>query len=542
MLVMFILGLILIGLLALVAHSLSGLYAATNDLSSASRERQIEMIWEAEISSLFVQAGPNGEFVAPIGHPLFNETGDVIGQTLPRGIAGPRVNTKGYAPLYCALGRAPLAGGASEEVFLDSKTTYRVETTEVAGIKYVSRSTPIPGLSRGNSSVMGFIISPFEKRADLSCADITYDEQTGSYSTPGAITKIIPLYGANGGTLSAAEALNRSSSQFIDASQFSSINEALAPYLNNPPRRIVLNLPSRSSNYALTEDLSFGRSTASDAELVIVGAGGAQPIISGAYTFRIRHARMVLSNVGMEADLRSEDSTLSLAGAGLGSLTINNSTLVLDGENSLAGKMTADNSRVDQDGALGVTYNADTSGAIDIMQTSWRVRGGSVAVHGASAYGIWVDQASQMTIQNGGLSLNGSFGQGMRVGPDSVFTSIGTSIKFAGSAASFAEVKGRFIATGGSAANSGALFNGALLRDGASILLDNGQQWFSAGNAPDVGVNDAGALSVAGANAQIGGANCWQGYLFSESAAGQVTNNNNVNMQGRNTASWSCSQ
>lgn len=542
MLVMFILGLILIGLLAITANSLSGMYAAMNDLSSASRERQIDMIWESGISGLMVQAGPSGEYVAPIGAPLTDAAGSLIGHTLPSATPGPRLNTKGYAPRYCALGRQGLSGGASQSVTLSGDTSYAIETTQVAGVEYVTRSEDIPGMQRGSTSVLGFIISPLERSDTLSCANISYDSQSGSYSTPGVNSRVIALYGANGGTLSAAEGINRSSNQFVDASKFSSINDALAPYLSNPPRRLILNLPARDAGYLLTADLSFGRQTASDAELVITGAGSAKADIKGAYNLSVNNARLVLNNVDLESSVAATDSTVNLAAAAVGTVVAKHSELILDGNNSITGKLSLDNSKVDQDAGLSVTYSSSTTGAIDLIQSTWRLRAGTIAVAGSSEYGLWVDQGSRMSMQGASVQLQGAFGQGIRVGYDSILSSIETTMSLDGAATSFIDIKGRVVATGGSAYTSGSLSNGAVLRDGASILLDNGQQWFSTGSKPLIGVNDSGALSIAGSSATVGGNACWQGFLFTESTAGQVTNNNNENMQGRVTASWSCSQ
>lgn len=80
MLVMFILGLILIAMLAVAAQSLSGMYSVLNDLEVAGQERQVEMLWESSLSSLLVQAGPNGEFVAPLGAALADANGVEIGR------------------------------------------------------------------------------------------------------------------------------------------------------------------------------------------------------------------------------------------------------------------------------------------------------------------------------------------------------------------------------------------------------------------------------------------------------------------------------
>lgn len=540
--VMFILGLILLGLLALTAHSISGMFVAMNDLSLTSRERQIDLIWESGISSLMVQAGPNGEYVAPLGAILTNSTGTVIGHTIPSTTPGPRLNTKGYAPRYCALGRTSLSGGSSQTVTLSIGSTYSVETVNVGGIDYVTRSNDVAGMQRGNTSVLGFIISPLEKSDSLSCANIAYDAQTGAYSTPGIVSKVIPLFGANGGTLSAAEGINRSNSQFIDGSLYGSLNDALAPYLNNPPRRLILNLPDRDSGYRMISDLSFGRQTASDAELVITGAGAEKAEISGRHSFTVSNARLVLSNVALQASLAATDATVNLASSSVGSVAAKHSELILDGTNEINGKISLDNSKVDQDANLVLNYASTTTGAVDLVQSSWRARAGTISVNGSSQYGVWLDQSSRMSLQGETLQLQGTFGQGIRVGFDSVLSSIDSTMSFAGSATSFLDVKGRAVLTGGLAYSSGSLSNGAVLRDGASILLDNSQQWFSTGITPQVGVNDLGALSVAGTSAIVGGGVCWQGYLFTESTAGQVTNNNNENMQGRVTASWSCSQ
>jgi len=542
MLVMFILGLILMGLLAMSASSLSGMYAAMNDLSSASRERQIDMIWEAGVSSMMVQAGPNGEYVAPLGVSILDASGKVIGHTLPSSIPGPRLNSKGYAPRYCALGRAGLSGGPTQAVSLSSGKSYLVETAQIAGFYYVIRSGDIDGMQRGSTSTLAFIISPFEKADELSCADITFDGQTGTYATPGVNTKVIPLFGANGGTLSAAEGINRSSSQFIDASKSASINEALAPYMSNPPRRLILNLPERAGGYQLTADLAFGRQTSSDAELVIAGAGSAQVEIKGASTVTVTNARLVLNNVDLEAGLQLADSAVSLVTASTGGIKAKHSEIVLDGANAIRGKISLDNSKVDQDAGLSVTYTSASTGAIDLIQSTWRLRSGSLGITGSSQYGIWVDQGSGLSLQGSTIILQGAFDQGIRVGFDSTLSSIDTTMRLDGSSTSFMDIKGRVVATGGTAYSSGNLGNGAVLRDGASILLDNGQQWFSTGSKPQVGVYDSGALSVSGTSATVGGSACWQGYLFAESTAGQVTNNNNENLQGRVNASWSCSQ
>lgn len=542
MLVMFILGLILIGMLAVAANSLTGLYGSLSDVSAMSRERQIEMLWESGISAMLIQAGSNAEYIAPLGEPLKDEQGLVIGQTLPTSVSGPRLNTKGFAPRYCALGRAPLSGAASKQIVLSKDLSYGVETVTAAGVEYVARSETIKGLQRGSTSVVGFIISPFEASESLSCAQITYDTDRGVYSTPGLNTRVIPLFGANGGTLTAGEAINRSSSQFIDASQFDSINQALEPYLHNPPRRIVLNLPERSAGYKLTGDLAFGRSTASDAELIIAGGGEGQVAIQGAYSMALGRTTLALSHVSLQAAIQSTDSDVTLASSAVGSLSAINSKLKFSGDNTISGGLVLDNSYVDQTGGLSVDYTGVSSGAIAMAQSSWRMREASLTISGNSAFGLWLDQHSVFTARSGSVNLKGSYDQGVRVSKDSNISTIATQVSFSGSAGVLFDLKGQLVALGGRVISAGSVGSGAVLRDGASILLDNDQQWFASGNPPQVGVLDQGGLGVAGAAATVGGTACWKGYLFSASTGGQVSNNNNESMQGRVTASWSCAQ
>ena len=543
MLVMFILGLILIAMVAVAAQSLAGMYSVMNDLELAQQERQVEMLWESSLSSLLVQAGPAGEYIAPIGSQLTDANGTVVAQGLPDAVTGPKVNSRGYSPLYCALGRSGLSSDASTAVTLESGISYSVQTVTVGSLTYVSRSSEVPGLERGSTSIVAFIISPLEKADDLSCSDIRYDQVSGLHSIPGVKARVIPIFGANGGTLSSAETINRSSNQFVDASGYDSINDALAPYLANPPARLILNLPAKTGGYVMTSDLVFGAAgTAGHSELVIAGAdGGTQ--VSGQYTLTAQNASISLQNVSSAANLKLDHAQANITGSSMASLSAVDSHINLTGINSVNGAVALDSSEVYQEGELDLTYGTTSDGPLTLVSSRWKTASGSMNLSSQSSlYGVWIDQASQFVASGSTLVFGSGYSQAIRVSSDSIFRSIGTSITLAGQAGTFLDIKGKADIESGSASASGSLSYGAVLRDGGQLMIDNGQQWFYSGTAPTVGVSDEGGLAVSGSSAHVGGQSCWTGYLFSDSSATQVTNNNNKNLNGRATASWSCNQ
>lgn len=543
MLVMFILGLILIGMIAVAAQGLSSMYSVINDLDSAQQERQIEMLWESSVSSLLAQAGPQGEYIAPLGSPLVEGGSGVTAQGLPANVSGPRVNSRGYSPLYCALGRASLNGVAPvTNVILEPGISYDVETLAVGNVEYVTRSSDIPGMERGSTSIVAFIISPLEKSTGISCADIRYDQASGHHSIPNLKARIIAIYGANGGTLSAAEAINRSSSQFIEASNFSSINEALAPFLANPPRRLVVNLPNKVGGYVLNGDLAIGSILAqAGSEVVFSGPQSGQAVISGSGVLQLSNTNVTFSHVATNLTIMASDASLKVQDSALGALTATKSKIQWLGSNSAAGAIFLDGTDVDQTGSLDLAYGDATSGPVRALTSTWKSRQGYINFSAPTAlYALWADQASRITLTNSTLTFASNYSQVLRVAADSNLHSIDSSLILQGAAGTFLDLKGRGIFEGGSAQAAGMLGSGAVLRDGGFLLMDNGQQWFYGGFAPVVGISDEGGLGIAGFSAVVGGQSCWSGYLFSDSAANQVTNNNNKNLNGRVTASWSC--
>lgn len=543
MLVMFILGLILIGMVAVAALGLSGMYSVINDLDSAQQERQIEMLWESSVSSLLVQAGPQGEYVAPLGSPLVEGSSGVTAQGLPGEVVGPKVNSRGYSPLYCALGRAGLTGLAPvTNVTLEPGISYDVETLTVGNVQYVTRSSDIPGMERGSTSILAFIISPLEKASGISCADIRYDQVSGHHSIPNLKARIIPIYGANGGTLSASEAVNRSSSQFIEASNYASINEALAPFLSNPPRRLVINLSNKAGGYVLNGDLAIGSVLAqAGSEVVFSGPESGQAVLSGSGILQLTNINATFSHVATSLTIMANAASLKVQDSALGALTATQSKIQWLGSNTASGAILLDGTDVDQAGTLDLAYGDATSGPIRALTSSWKSRQGYLSFSAPTAlYALWADQSSQVIFTNSTATFASSYSQVLRVSADSNLHSIDSNMIVQGAAGTFLDLKGRGIFEGGSAQAAGMLGSGAVLRDGGFLLMDNGQQWFYGGFAPAVGISDEGGLGIAGFNAMVGGQSCWSGYLFSDSAANQVTNNNNKNLNGRVTASWSC--
>lgn len=542
MLVMFILGLILIAMIAVAAQGLSGMYSVLNDLELAQQERQIEMLWESSISSRLTQAGPQGEFIAPLGSLLKDASGNVTGHGLPEGLAGPKLNSRGYAPLYCALGRESVEStGGSSEIILSPERSYAVQTVTIGSERYVTRSSAIPDMERGSTSIIAFIISPLEQTSNLSCADIRYNGVTGLHSVPGVRARVVPIYGANGGTLSSGEALNRSSNQFIDGSAYGTLNEALAPYLANPPARITLNLPERTGGYQLSDDVFFTGSPGSkQSHIVIEGSGS---VVTGQHTLHIRNASLTLQNIRLDSNVVVDHARATFSGASVAGISASASDIDFIGTNIASGPMLIEASEVVQAGELSLGYGASTAGPLTLSTSRWRTAAGTLRLTSdGSLYGIWADQASQFVAKNSSLVFGSGYAQGIRVSPDSIFTSIESQIELSGSASTFMDIKGKANFQAGRASASGSVGAGAVLRDGGQLIMDNGQQWFYSGTPPTVGVSDEGGLAISGANAHVGGLSCWSGYLFSDSTAMQVANNTNNNLNGRVNASWSCNQ
>ena len=196
MILILILAILLIAMISVVAQSFVGLYASANHLDQIQQEQRLTRLWEDALQQNLVKAGPNGEYIAPLGQPIENNLGVVIGHGLPDPINAPRQNSKGLDIRYCALGHEPVLNPTdpgNHDVILNATQQYSVELISINGKPYVFRGTDVPGLIRHSHNVVAFVISPGVNNETLSCAGIQYDNQTGEYFIANAAAKVIPI-------------------------------------------------------------------------------------------------------------------------------------------------------------------------------------------------------------------------------------------------------------------------------------------------------------------------------------------------------------
>jgi len=196
MILILILAILLIAMVSVVAQSFVGLYASANHLDQVQQEQRLARVWEDAIQQQLVKAGPNAEYIAPLGEPIENTLGVVIGHGLPDQVNAPRQNSKGFRIRYCALGHEDVLNPGDpglHTVTLNAAQQYSVELISINGQPYVFRGTNVPGLSRHSHNVVAFVISPGVENESLSCAGIQYNVQTGEYFIANAAAKVIPI-------------------------------------------------------------------------------------------------------------------------------------------------------------------------------------------------------------------------------------------------------------------------------------------------------------------------------------------------------------
>lgn len=196
MILILILAILLIAMVSVVAQSFVGLYASANYLDQIQQEQRLSRVWEDAVIQTLVKAGPNGEYIAPLGEPIQDAQGTVIGHGLPGQVLGPRQNSMGHTVRYCALGHEDVLNPGDAGLYpvtLNTTQSYPVETISINGNPYVFRGDAVPGLIRHSHNVVAFVISPNAVNATISCAGIQYDSQTGEYFIPSVAAKVIPI-------------------------------------------------------------------------------------------------------------------------------------------------------------------------------------------------------------------------------------------------------------------------------------------------------------------------------------------------------------
>lgn len=191
-----ILSIIIIGLVSLVAHSIVGLYSSAASLDLLTQEMRLEALWVDAISRHLVAAGPNGEYIAPIGQPILSDGGLVIGHGLPAFVEAPKQNSLGMPVRYCALGHEPVLSpdnSSNTKIWLNSTATYLVEAMTINGKNYAYRGDDISGMTRNSHNIVAFVISPTEINDNLSCQDVRYDQDNGTYRVVGMDASVLPV-------------------------------------------------------------------------------------------------------------------------------------------------------------------------------------------------------------------------------------------------------------------------------------------------------------------------------------------------------------
>lgn len=196
MILILILAILLIAMVSVVAQSFVGLYASANHLDQVQQEQRLTRLWEDAVTQTLVKAGPNGEYLAPLGQSLEDHQGTVIGHGLPSQVVAPSQNSLGHTVRYCALGHEDVLNPGDAGLYsvtLNASHNYSVETISINGNPYVFRGDAVPGLMRHSHNVVAFVVSPGDANATISCAGIQYDSQTGEYFIPSVAAKVIPI-------------------------------------------------------------------------------------------------------------------------------------------------------------------------------------------------------------------------------------------------------------------------------------------------------------------------------------------------------------
>jgi hypothetical protein len=196
MILILIMAILLIALVSVVAQSFVSLYVSANHVEQNQHEQRLGRLWEQAILSQLVKAGPNGEYIAPLGADLLGAGNVVIGHTLPDFIKAPKLNSIGIPVRYCPLGHEDIpsvGAGALTSISLTASMSYSAETLSVNGYPYVYTGSNVPGLIRHSNDVVGFVISPYTASESISCAGIQYEQETGRYFIPDIDAQVISI-------------------------------------------------------------------------------------------------------------------------------------------------------------------------------------------------------------------------------------------------------------------------------------------------------------------------------------------------------------
>jgi hypothetical protein len=196
MILILILAILLIAMVSVVAQSFVSLYASAHHLEGIQQEQRLSRIWEDAVMQILVKAGPNGEYLAPLGQDIKDPQGIVIGHGLPGMVTAPKQNGLGHTVRYCALGHEDVLNPEDAGLYsvtLNPSQNYPVETISINGDPYVFRGDGVPGLVRHSHNVVAFIISPTSADSNISCAGIQYDAVKGEYFIEGAGARVVPI-------------------------------------------------------------------------------------------------------------------------------------------------------------------------------------------------------------------------------------------------------------------------------------------------------------------------------------------------------------
>jgi hypothetical protein len=184
MILILIMAILLIALVSVVGQSFVSLYISANHVAQNQQEQRLSHLWEQAVLSQLIKAGPNGEYIAPLGVDLLNKSNTVIGHTLPDFIRAPKLNSLGIPVRYCPLGHEDIpsvGAGTLTPIRLTASTSYPVETLSINGYPYVYTGNNVPGLIRHSNDVVAFVISPYAPSENISCTGIQYEQETGRY-------------------------------------------------------------------------------------------------------------------------------------------------------------------------------------------------------------------------------------------------------------------------------------------------------------------------------------------------------------------------
>lgn len=432
--------------------------------------------------------------------------------TLPTHLNIPIKNTQGYYYQYCPYAIVD-STSKTKLITQNDNTSYNVATKIIDSVEYVTHSESAHSFSSA-PDVLAFIMST-QSDNSLSCLDILYDSNVGAFYADNAkvveITKTeIQQYNAFNNLSGVTESLT------VDSSSFSDVFSIIENDVSNKSYEITLSDNTGFSGSYRIEKKPSKRTSLS------INTGGYQ--ITGDAQFHLKNIDLEL--VGTSTAVNGSwqfprfyltDSNAALEDINTGSLTLNNSKIILDNSHaeniSYQVKHSFFNSDIiiRNDSTINHRSSSGTSGVLHLVDSNLIVEDGAtltinkrsgthtslislnnsnLSIYGTiqegttlstsdSVNGLYVDSTSRVYLNGGHLSMKGnlkSLGEvillkGQLVSEGNANSIKGTSIS---NVANFIRIKGGEMALSNISIGQGGGFSNVTIKEDDSTLNSRG--------------------------------------------------------------------